>query len=831
MNVFRKKWLLVFFSIFYAFNLFAKDTIIKGKVLDSESSEPLPFVHLYFQGTNIASTTDIDGEFYMKIDTDYSVLTVSYMGYITQKVNIKTGEVNELNIILVQDIVNLKEVIVKPDYGPIKRLLSNIQKNIERNNPDNYPQYNYRRYTRWDYRINNVSDNMTKWRVFDNSKSIFKYDSDSTRYLPVYFSEQIVFNQYRKNPLMLKSTVEADNTFGLGLLSDTEISGMTAGLDVGVNFYSSSMEMFNQNFISPLHPNGWFYYNYFLIDSTKQDNHLIYKVRFRPKRAGDNTFTGEMDIESSNYSIVNINTKLNNLSHLNFIKGLEISVSYKMTQDSLPFYDRSQIISTIDYMPVELSKNRQRVELKSYNTMIFTDVDLNPDKSFKLSHRRLSYESTRDIGYSSRDDDYWNRVRPTELNDADIMFIQAIDSMNNLPFIKLLDKVAQMSLTGYYNIGKFELGPYDYMLSFNKVEGTHLYFGGRTSSDLFKNFSIWAGIGYGTKNREWLGRIGFGYILPTSRRSLIQLEYTDDMIQIGENEKILYLYENKQHTSESNLISYIFKREDLFEIFRRERALFSFEKEIRTGLTVKSALKNQNFFSPYFFPFKVNEIELSSFNNKEYQLNFRWSWEEKYLDYGYRRIYLSTPKPIVNLSLSVGENSVGDRKQSYVSTHSSIKHYFYLGQTKLDYALEAGYIFGKVPYPLLDIPRANITYGFTSYNYNMVNSMEFMHDKYIHGYVEYRLNGLVFKRVPLLKKMGIREVFSFKSMIGGLDNKHFQLLDSPKEIYEYNNKPYLEVGLGAENIFRFFRLDGVWRVTDTRDAPKFGLRARMELKF
>jgi hypothetical protein len=153
------------------------------------------------------------------------------------------------------------------------------------------------------------------------------------------------------------------------------------------------------------------------------------------------------------------------------------------------------------------------------------------------------------------------------------------------------------------------------------------------------------------------------------------------------------------------------------------------------------------------------------------------------------------------------------------------------GQTAFNYAIEGGIYFGKLPYTMLDIPRGNETFGYYSYDFNMLNFMEYIHDKYLHTYLEYHLNGFIFNRLPLLKRIGLREVFSAKTMIGSLSDKHQQIVEFPVNITKMSN-PYVELGAGVENIFRLFRVEAVWRVSpkSVQGAPSFGLRAKFEIK-
>lgn len=808
----------------------SQTTVVEGRVYDGETHDPLPLVNISFQGTTIGTASDTAGYFSLSADIPVDTIVFSSLGYVMQKHKVEKGKEQSLEVWLQPTQISLAEIKVKPDEGPVRRIMTGVVTNREKNNPARLPGYSYRRYTKWDYRINNVTDKMTAWNIFRHAGGIFKYDDKGIRYLPVYFSEQVVFNEYQKEPLKRKSTIEADHTQGLGLLQETEISGFTSGLDDGINFYNNTISFLGHQFISPAHSNGWFYYKYYLLDSVMTRYGKAYQIRFTPRRKGDNTFRGEMTVVDSSFAITQIKATLVNPEHLNFIKDLEIQADYHLLNDSVPFYGQSRIIFSIDYLPVEFNKNQKRVELKAINYMHFRDANIGLNREVELSHRQLSYESVKARDYKKKDSTYWQSIRPVALDANDWEMKAAIDSVNRLPLVKLLDNVADMAMTGYYDLGCFEWGPYDKTILFNEVEGTHLFIGGRTSEEVSENFSLWGGVGYGTRNKQWLGRVGAGFLLPASRRNLISAEYNNDMILMGESENILYLYENKQSPSTSNLISYLFLRDELDELYQVKKLTASFEHEVRTGFSLKTSATASRIYSPQFYPFLSNGNLLDHFDASEVRIRLRWSWLEKYLDYGYRRIYLSSPKPVVNLVFSGGVTEAGDEREYYGKIHSTYKHHFYLGQARINYALEGGWILGRVPYPLLDIPRGNETYGISRYRFNLMDNIEFFHDRYLHVFTECNLNGFWFKRIPGLYRLGLREVISAKAMIGSVDNRHSQLLSFPLTYSDYNNKPYLEIGAGVENVLRFFRFDAIWRLTESDKAPRFGIRASFEIK-
>jgi hypothetical protein len=810
----------------------AQQTILSGKVLDSHTNEPLPYVNVYIKGTNIGAISDTAGFFKLIIPTKSDSVYFSAVGFHTTSMAIKTNSRNTITVKLEPDNIALKSINVAPDDGPMRALFKNITDNKKKNNPEKHQRFEYEKYTKWEYRVNNVGDKLAQSNLFKSNPSVFKTDSANNRYLPVYFSEQIVHNEFQRAPLRQKSTILADKTSGIGLLNDYQISGYTSGLDIEVNFYDNFINLFSQNFVSPIADNGWFYYKYYLADSTITQKGTLYKVRFVPRRVGDKVFIGYFTVEDQRFSLVDMDAKLASTSQINFLKRMRLAATYQAIDDTIPFYKRNLIEANIDYMPIQTARDSQRIEVAYTQLSVIDKVKVGIPEPIELTKKNLAYESVAVKGAYSRDTAYWNQARAVQLTETDLMLYTTIDSVNQIPTIKKLDQLGRMFMTGYYDVGKIEIGPYDYMINLNKVEGTHLFFGARTSSEVWENHMVWGGLGYGTLNKEFVGRLGYGCKFDTPGRQVMKLFYSDDIIRIGENEKILYLYENMLSPSENNLVSYFFQRDELDELIRQHRVAATYEHEWYSGLMSKLNLQYLRQSSPVFYPFVYNGDAVSGIDSYDASIDFRWSWKEKFIDDGFQRLYYSTDYPIVHLTIGGGKYQFADVSSSYGRVHATIKQNVFLQQAYLKYAIEGGAYFGKLPYTLLEIPRGNETYGYYTYDFNLMNYLEFVHDRYAHAYFEYHMNGLFFKRLPLLKHLGLREVVSAKGMVGDLSDKQTTLINLPSSISAGNGKPYLEVGIGAENVLRFFRVEGIYRVTHANNmlAPRFGIRVKFEVK-
>ncbi len=809
---------------------FGQSLFFNGSVIDAETKEAIPMVNVYFKGTTIGTISDVNGSFKLSSPIKADTLVFSSIGYLEYKLQVSQLS-NPVNIELSPDNIALMEVEVKPDDGPVRTLLARMVANKKRNNPESQERYDYEKYSKWEYLINNADSTLMDARAFRKHQSVFRTADDGSKYLPVYLSEQIVFNEFQRQPLRQKSTILADQTSGLGVLGDYEIGGYTSGLDIEYNFYNNFLKLFEENFVSPAASNGWFFYHYYLEDSVVLGDVTHYKILFTPRRKQDKVFRGHMIVEDKYYSLVEVNGELSTKSNMNFVKSLSLSSQFQLINDSISFFGTNSIKAVFDYLPIDIPTKNDRMELDFTQQASYAKVSINPRNTVALSAKSLAYESVKTDGFKDRDTTYWLQARHVPLTANDKELYATIDSVNTIPVVKLVDNLARMSMTGYYDFGRLEMGPYMHLLQFNKIEGMRLFMGGRTSKEISNRWMVWGGLGYATRTQKVSASMGGGYKLPGIRRRVFKLAYDDTYARMGENRKILYLYENMLSPSENNLVSAFFTRDEFDELYRQQNTRLSYEHEWKTGFSTKLDLGHVRHHSPEFYPFIYKGNAVTEVTNYEAALDIRLSWREKILDDEFMRLYLTSDYPILHFTVAAGQVAFAGQEENYTKLHATIKHKVNMGQTTFRYAVEGGAVFGKLPYTFLEIPRGNETYGYYTYDFNMINYLEFVHDRYLHAYTEYHLNGFVFNRMPLLRSLGFRGVFSAKGMIGDLSDQQYESIQLPASVSSLNGKPYVEVGAGIENILKVLRVEAIWRLTpeSTVGAPNFGIRAKFEL--
>ncbi|MFP4488472.1 MAG: carboxypeptidase-like regulatory domain-containing protein [Bacteroidales bacterium] len=111
---------------------------VKGKVVDDETGEPLIFATIAVKGTNIATVSNIDGEFLLKINEklDNPYIEVMYIGYMNKEIplaNLSTGD-NGNVIDMRPAVIPIAEVVVKPITG--EEVIEEVIRNVGNNYPD-----------------------------------------------------------------------------------------------------------------------------------------------------------------------------------------------------------------------------------------------------------------------------------------------------------------------------------------------------------------------------------------------------------------------------------------------------------------------------------------------------------------------------------------------------------------------------------------------------------------------------------------------------------------------------------------------------------------------
>lgn len=811
---------------------------ISGVVKDAKTKELLPFVNILVKGTLKGTTTDLDGNFRIEQLSRKDTLVVSAIGYTPREYIVKRmfgKHIGKKFIIrLSPSVTELSEVKVLPRENPAFQIVRNISDHRKTNNPDRFESTDYQTYTKMTATLTNLSDLVRNNPVFKKHQNVFikAKDSLSSDQLPILFLERLTHNVRQKDPDIEYSKELNQEKRALGFLEEADISGYAEQMTSRINFYDRFIELFGKSFASPIRKRGLGYYKYLITDSVNTEFGWQYTVSFRPKNPLDPLFTGTFKVREDTWALMEIEAKLPDEAQINFVNKLQFHQSFQYINDSTLFWKSSRMEADFEFLDEDKNFLAPKEKFHVRHSNYYSNIRINKHK-LNPEDAKHDFKDPQSIDSSKPTTVSLAEYRPEELDLVERQVTGALDSLNNHWLIKIGNAVTKMVLTGYVEGKHIDIGPYTDWLMKNKVEGLRVNANFRTSENLIKNTMLTGQLGYGFRDKKFKYSVGGKFRISKDKWRFLTLKYRDDLNKVGDNGSIKLLRENVENTGEQNLITSLIARKEIDKLVRDQSISAGLIYEWKEGLISKLNVSHHKVYSGLYVPFTINGTPLDSYKNNEVSLITRFSWDEK-LDQSYfRRYYVGSLYPIINFKATAGHYDIGKDNGIYYKFRATWKHKFNIGLTKLKYVAEAGYQFGKVPFTLLEIHRSNQTYGLSRYNFNTMNDMEFASTQFASLFVDYNLNGLVFKHIPLIKGWDWRESFTAKVLHGQLNENQIIGLDRPEYMHSLGKEPFVEFGAGISNILQFLRIEGIYRATHQFPVHKdnFGVRFRAEITF
>ncbi|MHC1702486.1 MAG: DUF5686 family protein [Tenuifilaceae bacterium] len=796
----------------------AQITKIRGKVIDSETKEPLSFVSLAFKGTSIGTITDTKGDFFLETRNATDFLLISYVGYEPLSVPVKKGQYQELKLELVATSFTLEGVIVVPGENPAHPILRKIIKNKSKNDPEKLESYYYESYNKIEVDLNNVDDDMKNKKIFKQFQFVFNYvDTNAITgktYLPIFISEAISDYHYQREPKVEKEVIKATKISGV---NNESVAQFTGKIYSKINLYDNYINVFDQGLVSPIADLGLFYYKYYLIDSAYIQNKWCYQVSFKPKRKMEPTFTGDFWVNDTTWAIVKAQVRLAENVNLNFVNDLVASAEYQLVDDTLWF--PLQLSLFVDFNLTDKTTGFFGRKTTSYNKVKVNIPLLDTVQSIQTN-------VVVQEGALNQDEKYWNTTRPFELTEKEAKIYQMVDSVKQVPMYKTFIDIINMFVNYYYVVGYVEIGPYYKTYSFNEIEGNRFRISGRTSNKFSKKLMLYSFAAYGDKDDRFKYGLGALYMLNKTPREAINLEYKSDIEQLGQSPNAL---------TEDNILTSVLRRNPNYKLTLVNELSGYYQKEWFTGFSNTLRFSYKTIYPSDSIPFNfiASGLPIDKITNTNITLNTRWLKDEKYVAGEFERVSLGSTYPELNFNITAGAKGFLGSDYDFLKLHFNYYHKFSInpfGYARL--IIDAGKIFGTVPYPLLQLHEGNETYAFDKYAFNMMNYYEFASDQYASAFMEHHFQGFFLNHIPLMRRLKWREVVSGKFLIGSISEKNKNIVAFPYGLGAVS-KPYIELGAGVENIFKVIRVDVMWRLThlDNPNIEIFGVRAGLQIIF
>ncbi|MFI5217905.1 MAG: DUF5686 family protein [Bacteroidia bacterium] len=840
-----------------AITLAQQMTRIRGKITDAETKEPLPFVSVAFVGKNIGTATDFDGSFLLETQWGSGQIKVSYVGYEPQVKTVIDGKTQIINFELKAKATQLKEVVVtdKKKYrnknNPAVDLIKKVVDNKDRNRKEGFDFYNYDKYEKVEFDLNNITEDFKNSRAMKKFQFVFNYvdtsELNGKPYLPLWFKESKSKVYYRKDPQNEKEYLLGTKQVGFeGYVDEQGLSNFIENLYQEINIYENNIDLLTNQFVSPISIIAPTYYKFFIIDTPTVSGVKCINLAFITRNKSDWGFMGNLYVVmDSSYAVKKVEMGIPKDINLNWVQGLRIEQEYDTVANVGMMLSRDEI--TIDFNISKKGKGLQGKKTTSY-----IDYHINEplhDSLFSGVTHIIKSDSAME-----RSEEFWENERPEKLTEAESGIYEMIDSVQNVPAFKNFMNALFLVITGYTDVGPVSIGPVGSFYSFNEIEGFRGRVGFKTLPAFSKKFMWETFAAYGAKKE-------FNEHVYTQKE---RFKHFNAVTYTFNKDNIVYPYhyirtsfahdveipgQKLQFVSEDNFLL-SFKRGVNDKMFFNDIMKFEYLREHRSGLTYNFVLKHleQKPFGNLSFQYEPGVLEpfQGQVTSSELIVDLRFAPNERFYQGKVYRVPIFTKHPIFRLTSTFGFKDVFNSQYSYQNIQFGFFKRVYVSPFGYgDLNVEAGKIFGRVPYPLLTFPKANQTYSYQLESYNLMNFLEFIHDEYVGLNYQHFFNGFFFNKIPLLKELELREACSIKVLYGRItDNNNpayhpgelfiFPIDENGKPItFTLEGKPYIEVSAGVMNVFKILRVEIIKRLTylDNPNVSDIGFRARAKFDF
>jgi len=809
-----------------------KEYVINGKVADGNTGEGIPFAPVSFLGKQSGTAADLDGNFVIKTDKLPSdTLHIEALGYKAVNRILKKSQ-HDYNFIieLERAAESLNEVVVHAGEDPAVLLMRKVIAKKPDNNPDKLENYQYEAYNRLEADLQRLTKSQfAKVPILKSYTFIFNNldtQSEAKPYLPLYLTETISDYYFRAHPKKQREFIKATMVKGV---NNENVDKYLGSLYQNINVYRNYIPVFDKKFISPISNEGLFYYKYKIVDTQKAYGHNIILVRFRPRREGENCFVGDFWVVDSIFAIQRVSMDVPKLANINWVNKVSLYQEFAPV-DSSWFCIKDKFIAEFSAY-----NSKKLPGMIGRKTTTYHHIKINDPSTEKvLDDPQYKEDVIRSDFARKHSDDWWAASRPDTLSKNEKAIYKMVDTINGMHITTVYKNTITFLSSGVKDFGPIQLGPYYYIYSSNPIEGHRFRFSFGTPRKL-KDAHFTGYVAYGTHDKDFkYGATGLWLLNRKPRMYLYGSRVYD----------INPIIDHSDQLASDNIFSNIVRKPGAsWKQAYRNDSRFEFYKEYFGGFSHKLILLHTDFtpFAPLpaagvFFDNagKPSASALSS----EAGLELRYAYKEKYFEGQYLRVNIGSKYPILDLEVTVGVKNILNSGYDYQKARFSITENINIPPLgHLYYTLFTGKYFGTLPYPLLEIHPGNDFLYYNQYAFEMMNTYEFLSDKYAGFNIEHNIGGGVFNHIPALKKLKLRQFWTAKGVIGSLSPENQQLnMDKGYPFRTLKGDPYLELGTGVSNILEVFRLDFVWRVTpaplpDEAKSRYFGIFGSVRFEF
>ena len=546
---------------------------------------------------------------------------------------------------------------------------------------------------------------------------------------------------------------------------------------------------------------------------------------------------------------------------VNRLKGQVIKISPNSTQ----FVNRMDIVQQYEQLPngnwvladddmtVDLSwsSNKTSGGLQVERTTKYSNYKFDPIEQRLF---RLKGPVIKEADMLSKSDEYWASVRQVPLTKKESTMDLFVNRLEQIPGFKYIIFGAKALIENFVETGskehpsKVDIGPINTMISSNYIDGTRFRLSGMTTAHFDKHWFLSGYGAYGLKDERWKysGTVTYSF----NKRDYVVWEFPKHYLSATYSYDVMSPMDKFLFTDKDNIFLSV-KTTTVDQMSYMRDATINYELETLTGFGVKAMLRHRNDEPTGKLEYLRNDAaqtRVHDVTTSEASLTLRYAPGESFVNSKQRRVPVSLDAPIFTLTHAMGFKGVLGGDYNFNRTEASVWKRFWLPASwgKIDCSVKAGAEWNTVPFPLLILPEANLSYITQRETFNLINNMEFLNDRYASMSLSYDMNGKLFNRIPLIKNLKWREMFRVRALWGTLTDKNNPFKSNNPDLFRFPTRdgkftsfvmdpkvPYVEASVGIYNIFKLLHVEYVHRFT-YRDNPginKNGIRFMVLMVF
>lgn len=809
-----------------------KDYFVRGIVRDASTNEPIAYAAISLTGQTVGTVSDNRGIFDMTVPVGTKSLTISHQGYAKQIVEIKKNRVNLYEIRLEPAAETLNEVVIKKKryskkHNPAVDMMQRIRNTAKANDPRRHDYYNYDKYERITMGINEFSESMQNNALFKHFKFLEEHvDTSEISGKPVLFlaiKETSSDVHYRARPKSTREVVTGVQSSGIDEIADqANVRTFLQDMMREIDLYDKDINLLQNRFVSPLSPLASDFYKFYITDSLEIDGDKCIALSFYPHNKATFGFVGQMFVVPGDTTmfIKRVTMRVPAEINLNFIQNMYINQEFARAEDGSRLKVKDDMVLELKVLPgVPGLYVRHNVAYAEHNF----DKPEDEQNIFTTLSPLVMEENAE-----NRDEVFWEGVRLFQLPESEKNTEKLMDRFRENKVFYWGEKALRVVSYGYVGTAKtnskFDIGPINTFISQSKLQGLRLKFGGMTTAELSKHWftRLYGAYGFGDHRWKYNAELEYSF----NEKKLHSREFPIHSLRLNSSYDVDQLGQHYLSTNYDNIFLSLKRMSGINRSSYRLLNTLTYTLELENNFSVKAMVNSERQYGSKFMTLHLSDAEktpISYFDETWLDLELRYAPGEKFYQTRSHRFPVNQDAPTITLSHRFATTKLPGSRWGVNRTEICLeKRLWFSAWGYADLTVQGGHIWSKyTPYTQIFIPNANLTYTIRDGSFSLMNPMEFVTDTYAQGDLIYWANGAILNYIPLIKKLKLREVFSYHIYWGTLSNKNNpryndNMLAMPDEavgLVDISRTPYMEAGVGIDNILKCLRVDYVWRLT------------------